>query len=111
MVKAFLLQQAVVRAALDDLAVVDHQHLVGIADGGKPVGDHEAGAAFHQAQQGFLQVFLGARIDVAGGLVQDQDIRVGQDRPGQSPAAGAAPGSGCCRARSARSGSHAAGGG
>ena len=40
--------QLFVRAALDDLALLDHQNLVGAADGGKPVGDHERGAALHQ---------------------------------------------------------------
>ena len=70
------------RAALDDLAVVDHQHLVGIADGGQAVGDDKAGAPFHQAQQGLLQVLFGARVHVAGGLIQDQDIRVGQHGAG-----------------------------
>jgi hypothetical protein len=43
------------------------------------VGDDKAGAAFHQAQQRLLDARLGARVDAAGGLVQDQDGRVGQD--------------------------------
>jgi hypothetical protein len=65
------------RAALDDLAVADDQHLVGIADRAQAVRYHKAGPPLHQAQERFLQVFLGARIDIAGGLIQDQDIRVG----------------------------------
>ena len=57
-------------------------HLVGVADGAQAVGDHEAGAALHQAQQRLLDARLGAGVDAAGGLVQDQDGRVGQDGAG-----------------------------
>ena len=49
-VEAFRLQQIPVRAALDDLAVVDHQDLVGRADRAQAVGDHEAGASLHEPQ-------------------------------------------------------------
>ena len=38
-------QELVVRALLDDVAVVEHEDLVGRHDGGQPVGDHEARAA------------------------------------------------------------------
>jgi hypothetical protein len=34
---------------------------------------------FHQAQQGLLDARLGARVHAAGGLIQDQDGRIGQD--------------------------------
>ena len=32
-------------SALDDLAMIQHQDLVGVDHGGKPVGDHQGGAA------------------------------------------------------------------
>ena len=57
-------------------------HLVRIADGGQAVGDDEAGAAVHQAQQRFLDSGFGARVHAGGGLVQDEDARVGQDGAG-----------------------------
>ncbi len=82
MVKASLLQQFLVRALFDDLAVVDHHHVVGVADGAQAVGDDEAGASCHQAQQRFLDARLGARVHAAGGFVQDQNGRVGQDGAG-----------------------------
>jgi hypothetical protein len=37
---------------------------------------------FHQPQQRLLDARLGARVDAAGGFVEDQDGRVGQDGPG-----------------------------
>ena len=42
-----LLEQLQVRAALDDLPLVDDQDLVGVADGGEAVGDDEAGPPGH----------------------------------------------------------------
>ena len=46
------------------------------------MGDDKAGAALHQAQQRFLDARLRARIHAAGGFIQDQDVRVGQDGAG-----------------------------
>jgi len=37
-------------ALLYDLAVVDDDYFVGVADGAQAMGDSKAGAAFHQAQ-------------------------------------------------------------
>ena len=36
-------QQLVMRAAFDDFSVLEHENLVGVTHGGKPVGDDEAG--------------------------------------------------------------------
>jgi hypothetical protein len=78
-VEAAPVEQLLMIALLDDLAVVDDQHPVGVADGAQAVGDDKAGAAFHQAQQRLLDAGLGAGVDAAGGLVQDQDGGLGQD--------------------------------
>ena len=69
-------------ALLDDAAGVHHQDGVGVADGRQPVGDHEAGAVRAQRRHGLLDEHLGAGVDRAGGLVEDEDRRVGQERPG-----------------------------
>ena len=42
---AVLRQQLPMRAALDDLALVEDEDLVGVADGGQPVCDHHGGPA------------------------------------------------------------------
>ena len=62
------------RGVLDDLTAIEHHDLGRVADGGQAVGDREAGLAFHQLTQTFLDQFLGAGVDVAGGLVQDHDL-------------------------------------
>jgi len=46
------------------------------------VGDHETGAPAHQPQHRFLNLHFGAGVDAAGRFIQDQDARIGQDRPG-----------------------------
>ena len=66
----------------DNRAVVDDQNLVRTANCTQPMGDDKAGAPRHQAQHRLLNVLLGARIDTAGCLVQDQNAGVGEDRPG-----------------------------
>ena len=79
-VEAARREQLVVRAALDDLAVLERQHLVGVADGAQAVGDDERGPPVQQLLERVLDQPLGARVDRRGRLVQDQDARVGQRR-------------------------------
>jgi len=64
-------------ASLDDLAVIDHDHVVRIADGAQPVRAHKAGAPFHQAQQHVLDVGFRVYVHTARGFVQDQNRWVG----------------------------------
>ena len=111
MIKPVSIQQLLVCAFFDDFAIVDDQHLVGIADGAQAVGNDKTGAAFHQAQQRFLDARLGAGIDTAGGFIQNQNGRVSQDgaRNRQQLALSLAQVAGAFR--EIRSGSHAAVGG
>lgn len=66
------------RAVLDDLAVIDVEDLVRVLDRRQAVRDDEARAPLEQMLQAGLQRLLGARVDVARRLVQDQDTRVGE---------------------------------
>ena len=75
-------EEGVVRAAFDDPAVIDDQELVGLTDRAQAVGDDKGGTAVHEAQQPLLDLLLGARVHAAGGLVEDEDARVGQDGAG-----------------------------
>ena len=68
------------RALLDDRAVLEHDDQVGVADGREAVGDDERGAAVEQAAQRALDPPLGADVDRARRLVEDQDPRVGEQR-------------------------------
>src|SRR5690606_32901767 len=58
---------------------VEHHDLVGAPDGGQPVGDGERGAVGRQRVDGLLHGGLGAGVQGAGGLVEDQHGRVAQD--------------------------------
>ena len=64
------------RAALDDLAVLENQHLVGVADRAQAVGDDETGPPAQQLVQCSLDQQLGARVHARRRLIEDQDPRV-----------------------------------
>ncbi len=72
-------EQLLVAALFNDLAMVDNNHIVGVTNRAETVGDDETGSTLHQAQQRFLNASLGAGIDAARRLIQDQDIGVSQD--------------------------------
>ena len=68
------------RAALDDFAVAHDEDHVGVPDRRKPVRDDEAGLVRHQRAHRLLDALLGARVDVRGRLVEDQERGVEQHR-------------------------------
>ena len=76
----------VVAAALDDAAGFHHVDAAGMADGGQPVRDDQAAAAHHQAVERALDGGLGFVVHGRGGLVENQDRRVLQDRARQRQA-------------------------
>ena len=72
--------QFVEGAALDDAAVIEHEDARRVADGRKPVRDHEGGAALHHLVERGLHLALGGGVERARRLVEDQDRRVLQQR-------------------------------
>ena len=50
------------------------------------MGDDERGAVLEQLGQGRLNELLALGVEIAGGLVEDQDFRVGEDRAGNGEA-------------------------
>ena len=68
-------------AALDDAAVFENQDHVGLPDGREPVGDDEGRPPLHELGEALLDRGLVLAVEGGGRLVQDQDARVGQDRP------------------------------
>ena len=66
---------------LGDAAVVHHQDLVGVLDGGQTVGDGDDGLAPRQGGDGLLDQVLVLRVDAGGGLVQN-GVRHGVGRAG-----------------------------
>ena len=68
---------------LGDAALVEHDDQVRRPNGREPVRDDERCPARRQAGQRVLHQPLGLRVQRAGGLVQQQDRGVLQDRAGQ----------------------------
>ena len=83
-VVAALREELRVRAGFLDHAVFEDDDLVGFLDGGKAVRDGEHGAAFGQSLERFLDVLLGLGIERAGGLVEEQDGGVFEQRAGDA---------------------------
>src|SRR5262245_25068619 len=81
-VAAASLHELLVRAALDDATVFHEQDEVGAADRGEAMGDHECGSSLEKRGHRILDELLAFRVEVAGGFVEDEDLRRGQDGPG-----------------------------
>ena len=81
-VQAVLFQQILMGSPFSDPLAVDDDDLIGIPDGGKPVGDGDGGAVPGELLQAFLDVALTFIVQGAGGLIQDQDRRIFKEYPG-----------------------------
>ena len=68
--------------AFHNLAVFEHQNLVCILHGGKPVGDDKRGTAFLQFGQCILNGAFGLVIQGGCGFVEQQYRRIAQHRAG-----------------------------
>lgn len=71
-VEAALLQEGRVGALLNDMTVFHHKDTVCFPDGGKAVGDNEAGAPLHHFSESLLDSDLCHGIDGGGSLIQNQ---------------------------------------
>ena len=71
-------------ALLLDLAPGHHRDLVGILDGGKPVGHHQGGAALAQLVQGLLDENFRGVVQSGGCLIQNQNGGIFQKYPGNA---------------------------
>lgn len=68
------------RSLLDDLAVVDDEDHIRLADGGKPVRDDEGRRALHQRMRRFLNQHFRFGIDRAGCFIQHKNLRLCDNR-------------------------------
>src|SRR5262245_22582844 len=75
------LEQLGVRAGRDDPPVVEDQDLVGAGRGADALRDDDARLAARPVRQCGLDARLGRDVDRAGAVVEDQDRRIGQERP------------------------------
>ena len=67
---------------LDDAAVFHGDDDVGVADGGKAMGDDEGGAVGHEPGEGAADGHLVDGIEMAGGLVENEDRGVLEEGSG-----------------------------
>lgn len=81
-ISSLLLEELLVGAPFDYLALLKHHNGVGMADGGQTVGNYKCGFALHKPVQTVLYVPLGAGIDRACGLVKHQNRGVGNGGAG-----------------------------
>ena len=70
-------EEFVVCAPLNDAAPLEHDDTVTITHGGQAMGDDKSGAPLHERVHALLHESLGARVDAAGCLVEDEHRRVG----------------------------------
>ena len=80
-VRALALHQAVRWAVFDDLACLEHDHPIEIAQGRQTVGDRDHGAPAHQPAKRFADRLFRFAVERRGGFVEQQDRRVLEDRP------------------------------
>ena len=78
--------ERLVGAALDDVSLLDDQDLVGAADGGEAMGDDKGGAALHEEVEAVLDHGFGLGVEGAGGFVENEDARVGENGTGDGDA-------------------------
>ena len=65
-------------ALLDDPAVLEHDDLIHVMNGGEAVGDDQGGAAVHQFLDRFHDGSFGRGVERGSGFVEKQDRRVFQ---------------------------------
>ena len=64
-------QELTVGAPFDDLAVMQHEDLVGVDDGAESMRNGDRGPTAHELGHGLLDLGLDLRVDRAGGFVED----------------------------------------
>lgn len=74
--------------------VLEDGDAVGEVEGGAAVGDEEGGPALHDVLQGLVDLVLDAGVHGGGGVVEDEQPRVGEDRAGEGDALALAAGEG-----------------
>src|SRR5438105_4787363 len=74
------LEQFFVSAALDNLTVFQHQDLIGTANRGQPVRDHESRAPAAKLAQSVLNQGFAFTVQAGCRLIKDQQFWIGENR-------------------------------
>ena len=67
---------------LGHLSVLNDNQLIGIAEGGESVGDHNGGLSTGENAEGVLNQLFGFGIHGRGGFVQNQDLGITENGAG-----------------------------
>ena len=81
--KRAALLQLVLGADVDHPAAVQHRDAVGQRERGAAVRDEQCRTSPHDLAQRVVDLRLDTRVDRAGRVVQQQDLRIRQQRPGE----------------------------
>src|SRR5713101_3310771 len=79
-VASALAQQFIVPAEFDHAAVLDDEDAIGIHDGMQPMRDHDSRSSATEMLDGALHLPLGFGIERSGGLVQEDDRGILEQR-------------------------------
>src|SRR5262249_14318777 len=72
--------ELLVGTTLDDLAVLEHEDLIGALDRRQAVGDDERRATATQRAEAVADERLALAVEARRGFVENQDARIGEDR-------------------------------
>ena len=67
-------------AGRNNLALIHQQNYIRIHNGRQPVGNNKAGSPLHQSAKSILNRHFANTVQRAGGFIQQQNIRVAQNR-------------------------------
>src|SRR5690349_9899912 len=67
--------ELVVRAELDDAAVLEHADAIGVANGGEAVRDKDGGAVAGGGEEAVEDFGFAAHVELGGGLIEQHDSR------------------------------------
>ena len=70
-VDALLAEELCVGAALGDVALIEHDDLIGLDNGGQPVGDHQCRAVPRHLAKSVLDFLFGVAIERRGRFIQN----------------------------------------
>ena len=69
-------------ADFHNLPLLQNHNPIGVGNRAQAMSDHHGGAVFHELCQAVLDLQLAVGIKIAGGFVEYQDLRVGQNCAG-----------------------------
>ena len=78
-IAASQLEQRLMRAALQNSSIFDHQNLVGTANGGQPMGNDKRRPPLHQVGKALLDHSLRLGVEAGGSFVQNENAGIGQN--------------------------------